>query len=188
MNFELTEDQVEIKRTARELLAARSSWEKVREHATAGEDDAKLWAELSGLGWPGIAIDEDSGGQGLGMVELCALLEELGYACAPTPFLGTVLAALAIAHAGSDEQKAAWLPKLASGEATGSLAIRDGIAPDADGADVIVVVDGDVKIVDLEQWVRGHGLRFYYHYRRSGNPGRFHFPRVLASLMSAVPT
>jgi alkylation response protein AidB-like acyl-CoA dehydrogenase len=143
MNFELSEDQVEIKRTARELLAARSTWEKVREHATAGEDDAKLWAELSELGWPGIAVDEGSGGQGLGMVELCALLEELGYACAVTPFLGTVLAALAIAHAGSEEQKAAWLPKLASGEATGSLAIRDGIAPDADGADVIVVVDGD---------------------------------------------
>ena len=48
---------------------------------------------------------------------------------------------------------------------------------EADPAQDLVVVDGDVKIVDLEQRVRGHGLRFYYHYRRSGNPAAVPFWR-----------
>src|SRR4029453_4572683 len=66
-------------------------------------------------------IAEDDGGQGLGMVELVVLLEESGYACAPTALLGSAGAALVISAAGSDEQRAEWLPKLASGEATGSF-------------------------------------------------------------------
>src|SRR3954471_12379477 len=112
MNFELTDDQQEIKRTAHELLASRATAEKVREAAEAGRYDDALWRELAELGWPGLAVPEEHGGQGLGYVELAALLEELGYALAPTPFLGTVLAAIAIEHAGSDAQKQEWLPKL----------------------------------------------------------------------------
>ena len=95
----------------------------MREAAEAGRDDAELWRELGELGWPGIAIAEEHGGQGLGVVELAILLEELGYACAATPFLGTALAGLA--HPGrrvADEQRARWLPGLASGELRGGLA------------------------------------------------------------------
>ena len=88
MDFDLTDDQHDIKRTARDLLASRSSWEQVREAAEAARYDDALWRELCELGWPGIAVAEEHGGQGLGIVELCVLLEELGYACAPTPFLG----------------------------------------------------------------------------------------------------
>jgi alkylation response protein AidB-like acyl-CoA dehydrogenase len=145
MRFTLSDDQQEIKRTARDLLASRSSWERVREHAEAGRYDDALWAELAALGWPGIAVAEEHGGQGLGAVELAVLLEELGYACAAVPFLGTVTAALAIEHAGSAEQRSAWLPRLASGEARGALGVlRDGAAelvPDAAGADVVVLLD-----------------------------------------------
>ena len=145
MRFTLSDDQQEIKRTARDLLATRSTWEKVRTNAEAGRYDDALWRELADLGWPGIAVGEEHGGQGLGIVELATLLEELGYACATVPFLGTVSAALAIEHAGSAEQQAAWLPRLASGEARGALGVvRDGAAelvPDADGADVVVLVD-----------------------------------------------
>lgn len=143
MRFTLSEDQQEIKRTARDLLATRSTWERVRTHAEAGRYDDALWQELASLGWPGIAVGEEHGGQGLGIVELAVLLEELGYACAAVPFLGSVCAALAIEHAGSDEQRAAWLPRLASGEARGALATPGGLSPDADGADVVVVLDGD---------------------------------------------
>ena len=143
MRFTLSEDQLQIKRTARDLLTSRSTWEKVRTNAEAGRYDDALTAELAELGWPGIAVAEEHGGQGLGIVELAALLEELGYACATVPFLGTVLAALAIEHAGSDEQRRAWLPKLASGEARGALATPGGLAPDADGADVVAVIDGE---------------------------------------------
>jgi alkylation response protein AidB-like acyl-CoA dehydrogenase len=147
MRFTLSDDQQEIKRTARDLLTSRSTWEKVRSAAGDARYDDALWAELCSLGWPGIAIAEEHGGQGLGIVELAALLEELGYACAPVPFLGTVLAALAIEHAGTDEQKSTWLPRLASGEARGALATPGGLAPDAEGADVVVLLDGDAGTV-----------------------------------------
>jgi alkylation response protein AidB-like acyl-CoA dehydrogenase len=143
MRFTLSEDQQEIKRTARDLLTSRSTWEKVRTHATEGSYDDALTSELAELGWPGIAVSEEHGGQGLGIVELAALLEELGYACAATPFLGTVLAALAIEHAGSAEQQAQWLPRLATGEARGALATPGALSPDAGGADIVVVIDRD---------------------------------------------
>jgi alkylation response protein AidB-like acyl-CoA dehydrogenase len=141
MRFTLSEDQQEIKRTAHDLLANRSTMAKVREAAEAGTYDDALARELGELGWPGIAVSEEHGGQGLGIVELCVLLEELGYACAPVPFLGSALAALAIEHAGSAEQQERWLPGLASGELRGALGTADALIPDAPGADVVIVVD-----------------------------------------------
>src|SRR3954452_3964994 len=151
MNFDLSDDQHQIKRTARELLASRSTMERVRSAAEAGRYDDDLYKEVSELGWPGIAIAEEHGGQGLGMVELAAVLEELGYACAVTPFLGTVLAALVIEHAGSADQRSQWLPKLAGGEARGALGTVDELIPDAPGADVIVLADpeaGTAMLID----------------------------------------
>jgi alkylation response protein AidB-like acyl-CoA dehydrogenase len=143
MNFDFTEDQHEIKRTARDLLASRSSLAKVREAAEAHRYDDALWKELVELGWPGIAIAEEHGGQGLGAVELAILAEELGYAVAASPFLATVLAAEAIGAGGTPEQQAKWLPGLASGEITGALGDAAGLVPDADAAAVIVLVDAD---------------------------------------------
>jgi alkylation response protein AidB-like acyl-CoA dehydrogenase len=147
MNFDFTEDQREIRSTARELLASRSTWERVREHAEAGTQDAALYRELGELGWPGIAVAEEHGGQGMGMVELVILLEALGEACAAVPLRGTALAALFIEHVGSPQQQAEWLPGLASGQLRGALGTwRDGVGelvPDAVGADVLVLVDED---------------------------------------------
>jgi alkylation response protein AidB-like acyl-CoA dehydrogenase len=143
MRFDLDDDQQDIQRTARELLASRSGWEQVRAAAEAGAYDEALWRELCELGWPGIAVAEEHGGQGLGVVELCVLLEELGAACAATPLLGSALAGLALEHAGSTEQRSRWLPGLASGEARGAFGVADALIPDADGADVVVVLDGD---------------------------------------------
>jgi alkylation response protein AidB-like acyl-CoA dehydrogenase len=151
MRFTLSDDQQEIKRTAHDLLANRSTMAKVREAAEAGTYDDALARELGELGWPGIAVSEQHGGQGLGIVELAVLLEELGYACAPVPFLGSALAALAIEHAGSAEQQERWLPGLASGELRGALGAADALIPDAPGADVVVVVDaaaGSAHVAD----------------------------------------
>ena len=50
----------------------------MREHAEAGRSDDALWRELCELGWPGIAVAEEYGGQGLGAIELSILCEELG--------------------------------------------------------------------------------------------------------------
>lgn len=143
MRFGLTEDQREIERVARELLAKRSSWERVRAAAEAGADyEPDLWEELCSLGWPGIAVAEEHGGQGLGLVELAILLEQLGAACAATPFLPTAAAAAAIQAYGSDAQQARWLPALASGEATAGVGTR-ALCADGAGAAVLVLVDGD---------------------------------------------
>jgi alkylation response protein AidB-like acyl-CoA dehydrogenase len=147
MDFGLSEDQRQIQRTARELLAERARPERVREHAEARRSDEALWRELCELGWPGIAVSERYGGQGLGQVELAILCEELGRTLAPVPLLPTVLAAILIEHAGSPEQCERWLPGLARGETLGALGLaRDGVAElvvGAPEAQVLVLVEGD---------------------------------------------
>src|SRR5205814_924450 len=121
---DLNEEQKEIKRVAHELLASRSPFSKIREAAEAGAYDPALWQELADLGWPGIAVSSEHGGQGLGTVELSVLLEELGYACAATPYLSTATTAAVIEATGSPEQRSKWLPGLASGEQTAGIGAR----------------------------------------------------------------
>jgi alkylation response protein AidB-like acyl-CoA dehydrogenase len=145
MNFDFSDDQQAIKRTAKDLLAERFKSERVRELAEAERYDDETWREISGLGWPGIFIGEEHGGQGLGTVELIILMEELGYALAPLPFLSNAAAGLVLQAAGSDEQKERWLPGIASGEARGTVGIvkDDGeakLVPDADSAAVILLL------------------------------------------------
>ncbi len=147
MDFGLTDDQRDIQRTARDLLAERATFARVREHAEAGTTDEALWKELRELGWPGIAISEEYGGQGLGTIELSILCEELGRVLAPVPFLASAIAACVIEQAGSNEQRQRWLPGLASGETIGALAgAVDGTAElvvSGAEADVIVLVEED---------------------------------------------
>src|ERR1700742_2549921 len=115
MNFDFTDDQQAIKRTAHDLLADRFKMERVRELAEAGEYDDGAWKELCELGWPGIFVDQEHGRPGLGILELIIPLEELGYTLAPVPFLSNAAAGLLIQAVGSDEQKKRWLPGIASG-------------------------------------------------------------------------
>jgi alkylation response protein AidB-like acyl-CoA dehydrogenase len=158
MDFGFSDEQQQIKATARELLGERSPFPRVRAAAEARVDDTELWAELRELGWPGIAVAEEHGGQGLGAVELAILLEELGYAIAATPFLGTALAALALQHGGTDAQRERWLPGLASGELSGGFG-RAGLVADADGAAVIVLV-GEARAKPGDKAAgRGDGAR-----------------------------
>jgi alkylation response protein AidB-like acyl-CoA dehydrogenase len=142
MDFDLTEDQKEIKRVAHELLASRSPWSKVREAAESERYDDALWRQLVELGWPGIAVGEDYGGQGLGMVELAVLAEELGYACAATPFLSTAAVAAALQSGAGDQERARWLPGLVNGEHTAGFGTQE-LAADAAGADVVVLLEGE---------------------------------------------
>ncbi len=98
MNFDLTDDQQDIKRTAREFLGARYKLEEVRRLALEEErgfTDAQ-WDEIVQLGWPELAVRES----GFGVVELAVVAEELGYACAPTPLSSTWAAALLLDAAG----------------------------------------------------------------------------------------
>jgi alkylation response protein AidB-like acyl-CoA dehydrogenase len=152
MEFDFNDEQREIKSTAREFLASRFKPEKVRELAESDSPyDNALWKEMCDLGWPGIAVGEEHGGQGLGVVELVILLEEMGFALAPSPFISNACAGLAIEAAGSDEQMARWLPGIASGEERGAVVMTDDddpIAGAAGGASVIVFPhrDGGVLV------------------------------------------
>ena len=143
MDFDFNDEQREIKSTAREFIASRFKPEKVRELAESDSpyDDA-LWKEMCELGWPGIAISEEHGGQGLGVVELVILQEELGYGLAPSPMISNAAAGAVIERAGSDEQKSSWLPGIASGEARGAAAFtadEEPVVGAAEGASVLVL-------------------------------------------------
>ena len=143
MDFDLSQDQQEIKAVARELLTARSPWAKVREAAEAKAYDDALWRELAELGWPGIAVGEAHGGQGLGAVALAVILEELGYACAASPLLSAATAAAVIDACGTDEQRRRYLPALAAGEATAGVGTRELCADGAVHQLGVVAVEQD---------------------------------------------
>ena len=154
MNFDYSDDQQAIKSTAREFLSDRFKLAKVRELAEKGEYDDGLWGQIADLGWPGIFIDESAGGQDLGVLELAIIQEELGYACAPTPFFSNAAAGLLVKHAGSSEQQERLLPGVASGEARGTAGtVVDGAAPlvpDADSASFVVLLeDGAASLVEI---------------------------------------
>jgi alkylation response protein AidB-like acyl-CoA dehydrogenase len=154
MDFGFSDEQQEIKSTAREFVADHFKPEKVRELAESGSPyDEAIWSEMCELGWAGIAISEEHGGQGLGTVELVILQEELGYRCAPSPLLSNAYAGAMIESAGSSEQQARWLPGIASGEARGAAELTcdpDPIVGWAEGASVLVMADdGDgAKLVE----------------------------------------
>jgi alkylation response protein AidB-like acyl-CoA dehydrogenase len=85
-----------------------------------------FWSDLADLGWFGIHLPEDVGGSGAGLAELAIVLEELGRAVAPGPFLPTVLAAEVIRRLGDADQRAAWLPGLAAGTTPAAVAFATG--------------------------------------------------------------
>jgi len=128
MNFEFSDDQKQLRDQARRYLTEHSPPKAVRAVLEGNAPyDKALWKGLAEMGFLGVAIPEEFGGAGAGHLELCVIAEEMGRALAPVPFSSTIyLAAEAIMLAGSDEQKAKWLPKIASGEAIGTLALFEG--------------------------------------------------------------
>jgi alkylation response protein AidB-like acyl-CoA dehydrogenase len=151
--FDLTDEQQAIKSTAREFLSARYKSERIRELAESEHGfEQSDWAEMAELGWPGLALPEEWGGQGLGIVDLAVLFEEMGYALAPSPLLSTTIAGLALAINGSDEQKERWLRPLAAGEARGTLALFDAGTPAAIGSfEMEAKADGEGTVLGGEK-------------------------------------
>ena len=160
MYFDLNDEQQQIKATAKEFLAARYKPERIREllDTELGFEESD-WKELVELGWPGLALPEEHGGQGLGIVELAAVFEEMGYALAPSPLLSNTVVGLALALCGSEEQKAEFLSPLAEGNKRGTPAQIDAGSSGAIGefemearsADGGVTLDGEkVLVMDAE--------------------------------------
>ncbi len=134
MDFSFTEEQEAIRTLASEILAAEMSAERIK--AAEREPDwvdAALWRKLAEANLLGVAIPERFGGMGMGFLELCMLLHEVGRQVAPGPWLATLVhGALPLAEFGSDAQRAAWLPRVAAGTAKLAAALLD--AGSAEGA------------------------------------------------------
>src|SRR5579862_3560585 len=128
MNFDFSDDQKQMRDAARKFLAEKCPPKAVRAVLDGKATyDKELWKGLAEMGFLGVAIPEEFGGAGAGHLELCVIAEEMGRALAPVPFSSTVyLATEALLLAGSDAQKKKWLPKIASGEAIGTLALFEG--------------------------------------------------------------
>jgi alkylation response protein AidB-like acyl-CoA dehydrogenase len=130
MNFQFSEEAEALREQARRFLEDKSGHDKARAVMESGvSHDAALWAEIVGLGWTALRIQEEHGGLGLSVLELCVLAEEIGRVVAPVPFTSSVLLATeALIAAGTDAQKAKWLPKLADGSAIGAVALAESTA------------------------------------------------------------
>lgn len=152
MNFDFSDDQKFLKSEARKFLDAACGAARVR---GVLDDEAKaydegLWKAVAGQGWLGAAIPEAFGGLGLGHLELCVIAEELGRAAAPIPFASTVyFLAEAIMLAGSPEQKAELLPKIAAGELIGAMATSEGPGATTAGTLKASVSDGRLTGIKL---------------------------------------
>jgi alkylation response protein AidB-like acyl-CoA dehydrogenase len=130
MYFDLTDEQQAIRSTAHDFLASRFKSERLREIAASESGfDESGWKEMAELGWAGLALPEEWGGQGLGIVDLAVLFEEMGQVCAPSPLLSNTIAGLALAFAGTDQQRERWLAPLAAGELRGAPALFDAGEP-----------------------------------------------------------
>jgi alkylation response protein AidB-like acyl-CoA dehydrogenase len=168
MNFGFSEEQELLRKTARDFLAEHAPMKRVREVMEGESSYAKeVWAQMAELGWTGLALPESLGGAGLSLIELVLVVEELGRSLTPVPFLPTVIASDAILSVGNGDQKTEWLTRIAAGRAIASLAITEArgteepgdveasasesdggwrlqgeklFVPDADVADVLVVV------------------------------------------------
>jgi alkylation response protein AidB-like acyl-CoA dehydrogenase len=146
--FDLNDEQQAIKSTAHDFLASRFKSERIREIAASESGfDESGWKEMAELGWAGLALPEEWGGQGLGIVELAVLFEEMGYALAPSPLLSNTVAGLALAAAGSDEQKERWLQPLAEGALRGVPALVDAGAPFEPGKFAMAAEEGSDGVV-----------------------------------------
>jgi alkylation response protein AidB-like acyl-CoA dehydrogenase len=143
MDFSLSDDQQAIADLASQILTDRASHERQREieQRDGPRFDRELWGELARAGLLGIPVPEEHGGAGLGFLEIAAILEHVGRHTAPVPLLETlVLGALPLREFGSEAQRAAWLPKVANGEAVLTAALV-GDAPvrvERDGEDLVL--------------------------------------------------
>ncbi len=173
MDFALTEEQELLQQTVRSFVEKECPPKLVREIFDGARGGVPaLWRGLVEMGVAGLLVPEKLGGAGLELLDLALVADELGRGCVPVPFLGHALAALAIAQGGGEAQQARWLPRLASGEALGTVAIHgplgsqlrlgsgraSGVAsfvPDADSADLIVLACPNGGLALLERAAPG---------------------------------
>ncbi|GAY10873.1 acyl-CoA dehydrogenase family protein [Pseudonocardia sp. N23] len=127
MALVFTEEQEQLRSVVRDLLSDRSPEEQVRRlmETDAGFDEG-VWRTMADIGLLGLAVEEEYGGAGGGFGEICAVMEEMGRALLPAPYLSSVvLATTALQLSGDADAKARWLPDLVSGDLRATLAFVD---------------------------------------------------------------
>ena len=127
MDFDFSAEQYSLRDEARRFLSERCTPAQVREVVDVpGAWSRDLWKQMADLGWMALPFDESYGGLGQSYLDLVLLLGELGAVLAPVPFLSSVACAgMAIARTGNDDQRARWLPGIASGDRIATLAYTD---------------------------------------------------------------
>lgn len=126
MEFLLSNEQIEIQDTVKRFV--EDTCPSTTLHEIFDSEDgfsAAIWQGLVDMGIPAMCVPEEFGGLNMELLDLATIAEVLGYNATPGPFLGHALATLAIMAAGSDAQKARWLPQLAAGELIGTLACAE---------------------------------------------------------------
>jgi len=125
VDFELSEEQAELQRSVRKVLAEECPMALVRDVVENGASPEQPWKSATALGWTGINVPERCGGLGLSFEELGLVVEEHGRVLAPGPFLATTTAFTPVLReAGSGAQQDRFLSRVAAGECTGTLAVE----------------------------------------------------------------
>jgi alkylation response protein AidB-like acyl-CoA dehydrogenase len=140
VEFALTEDQTSLQSAVRDLIAAAAGPDVVRavvDDPDGDGDPPGLWARTAEQGWPAILVPEEHDGLGLGLLDAAVVVRCLGAGVVPSPLLPTLLGVEALVRAGSPEQRKAWLPRVAAGEARLSVALPGA----ASGSGVAVAAD-----------------------------------------------
>ncbi len=163
MSLAISDDHRALSETAADFLTKREARGAARALLEADTEELPpFWGNLVQLGWLGLHLPEEHGGSGYGLEELAVVVEALGRAVAPGPFVPTVIASATLAAAADDATKAALLPGLADGSRAGAVAlggsveVAGGKASGSAGvvlgggfADVLLVLVGDdVAVVE----------------------------------------
>jgi 3-oxochol-4-en-24-oyl-CoA dehydrogenase len=163
MSIAITDDHRALAETASDFLVKHGARSAARALLEAPDETRPtFWADVAELGWLGLHVPEEYGGSGFGLPELTVVVEELGRAVAPGPFVPTVIASAVISTTAPAAVQARWLPGLADGSIVGAVAlggnvaVRDGAAHGPAGAVLggalagvlLVPVGDDVAVVD----------------------------------------
>ena len=145
MDIDLNEEQDMLRKMSRDFLTTKCPGSLVR----AMMKDERgyppdIWKEISELGWLGLAFPSQYGGEGGSFLDLMVLIEEMGRVCFPGPFLSSVIGGLFILHAGNEEQKKEFLPRLCKGKLLATLAVyEEDIRFDSSGINLKATHDKD---------------------------------------------
>ena len=155
MDLDFTDEQEMLREMVRGVCADFASPELVREM----EDDPKgypdqLWKQLTELDLVGLTLPAQYGGSEMSTLEAALVYEEFGRTLAPSPhFVSSVMSAGVLVAAGSDEQKAEWLPRIAKGDAIVTTAwMEPGGGFGERGVQATATPDGDGFVLDGVKW------------------------------------